>query len=113
MHELSVATSILRIAEEEVGKIKGDKVKEITLKVGKLSGVELDSLHFAWELCMKGTVLENAELIVLEPEGQARCAECNTIFPLEKVYDVCPECKSPFKEIISGKELKIKKLIII
>ncbi len=112
MHELSVVTSILKIAEEEVKKAKGKDVKEITLKIGKLSGVELDSLHFAWEQCMKGTVLEKADLIVMEPEGKARCAECNTVFDLEKIYDTCPECHSPFKEIISGKELKIKKLII-
>ncbi|MDR2123167.1 MAG: hydrogenase maturation nickel metallochaperone HypA [Flavobacteriaceae bacterium] len=113
MHELSVATSILRIAEEEVEKVKGKKVKEITLKIGKLSGVELDSLKFAWEICMKGSVLEEAKLIITEPEGKAQCAECKTVFPLEKIYDVCTNCKSPFKEIISGKELKIKKLIII
>ncbi len=112
MHELSVVTSILKITEEEVKKVKGKKVKEITLKVGKLSGIELDSLYFAWEQCMRETVLEDAELIVLEPEGMARCAECDTIFALEKIYDTCPKCHSPFKEIISGKEMKIKKLII-
>lgn len=113
MHELSVVTSILKITEEEVKKIQGKNVREITLKIGKLAGVELDSLYFAWEQCIKGTILERAELIIEEPEGKAKCAECNTSFALEKIYDSCPNCKSPFKEILSGKELKIKKLIIV
>ncbi|MDR3273437.1 MAG: hydrogenase maturation nickel metallochaperone HypA, partial [Flavobacteriaceae bacterium] len=82
MHELSIATSILKTAEKETKKAGGSKVKEITLEIGKLAGVEIDSLHFAWDLCMKDTVLEHAELIISQPDGKACCAECGTVFGL-------------------------------
>jgi hydrogenase nickel incorporation protein HypA/HybF len=112
MHELSIATSIIKTAEKEVQDNGGEKVLEIYLEIGKLSGVEIQSLHFVWELSAKGTVLQDSKITIFEPEGRAKCAECDTEFILEKIYDSCPECNSPFKNIISGKELKIKKLII-
>lgn len=112
MHELSIAISIIKTVEQEVRDNGGDKVLEIHLEIGKLSGVEIQSLQFVWELSAKGTVLEDSKITIFEPEGKAQCAECDTEFALEKIYDSCPKCKSPFKNIISGKELKIKKLII-
>ncbi len=112
MHELSIATSIVKTAEKEVRDNGGEKVLEIHLEIGKLSGVELQSLLFIWELSAKGTVLQDSKLTIMEPEGIAQCAECETEFALENMYDSCPKCQSPFKKIISGKELKIKKLII-
>jgi len=90
----------------------GGKVLEIYLEIGKLSGVEIQSLHFVWELSANGTVLQDSKVIITEPEGKAKCAECETEYLVEKIYDSCPKCNSPFKSIISGKELKIKKLII-
>ena len=112
MHELSIATSIIKTTENEVDAANGEKVIEIVLEIGKLSGVEIQSLYFVWELAAKNTVLEDSKITIFEPEGIAICAECDTEFKMEKIYDSCPKCNSPFKTIISGKELKIKKLII-
>lgn len=112
MHELSIATSILKTVENEVEKIKGKDVKEIFLEIGKISGVEIPSLDFVWGSCMKNSVLENAKVHITEPEGLAKCAECNHEFNISKIYDSCEKCGSPFKEIITGQEMKIKKLII-
>jgi len=112
MHELSIVTSIIKTAEKEVETIGGGQIAEIYLEIGKLSGVEIQSLNFIWDLCAKDTVLQDSKVTIMEPEGSAKCAECDTEFKLEKIYDSCPKCHSPFKNIISGKELKIKKLII-
>lgn len=113
MHELSIATSILKTAEEEVNKVDGESVSNIYLEIGKLAGVEIESLNFVWEQCMKNTVLEQANLFINEPNGKAKCIECETVFKLVHIFDFCPKCKSPFKEVLEGKELKIKKLIIV
>jgi hydrogenase nickel incorporation protein HypA/HybF len=112
MHELSIATSIIKTTENEVDVAKGEKVIEIVLEIGRLSGVEIQSLLFVWELAAKNTVLEDSKITIFEPEGIAICAECEIEYKMEKIYDSCPNCNSPFKSIISGKELKIKKLII-
>ncbi|NDP27659.1 MAG: hydrogenase maturation nickel metallochaperone HypA [Flavobacterium sp.] len=112
MHELSIVTSIIKTAEFELETTGGGKIVAIVLEIGKLSGVEIQSLHFVWELVAKNTVLENSKITIFEPEGIAICAECETEYKVEKIYDSCPKCNSPFKKIISGRELKIKKLII-
>ena len=110
MHELSVAIGIVNIAEKETKKANKTKVELIELEIGSLSGVELDSLKYVWEVAVKDTVLEYAEKKINYIEAQAKCLECETIFKVENVYDNCPNCKNYFKDIIKGKELRIKSL---
>ena len=66
MHELSIATSILKTATQEVEKIKGKKVEEIYLEIGKISGIEIPSLEFAWEQCMKDSVLRHRCKVIFQ-----------------------------------------------
>ena len=61
---------------------------------------------------MKNSVLDGAKVHIAQPQGYARCAECNHEFKISKIYDSCEKCGKPFKEIITGQEMKIKKLII-
>jgi hydrogenase nickel incorporation protein HypA/HybF len=108
MHELSVAIGIVNIAEKETQKANKSRVELIELEIGSLSGIELDSLEYIWEVAVKGTVLEGAIKKIDFIEGQANCLECETSFKVENVYDNCPTCKSYFKDIIKGKELRVK-----
>ena len=77
-----------------------------------MSGVEMDSLEFAWPMAVKDTVLENARRDIDYIEAKARCLECETEFDIEHIYDECPNCKSYFKDIFRGKELRVKALEI-
>ena len=110
MHELSVAMGIVNIAEKETKKANKNNVELIELEIGSLSGVELDSLEYVWEIAVKDTILEKAKKIITLIEAEATCLECENIFPIENVYDNCPKCKSYFKDIIKGKELRVKSL---
>lgn len=110
MHELSVAMGIVNIAEKEIKKANKNKVTLIELEIGSISGVELDSLEYVWDIAVKDTVLENAEKVIDFIEAEAKCLECDTKFSVENVYDNCPKCKSYFKDIIKGKELRVKSL---
>ncbi len=112
MHELSIALGIVDIAEKETAKAQADTVSEIELLIGSLSGVEMEALDFVWPSAVKDTVLENAERKVEKIDAQARCLECEHIFPVEQLYDNCPKCNSYFKDIFQGKELKVKRLIL-
>jgi len=110
MHELSIALGIVKIAEEEVAKANANYVEKIELKIGSMSGVELSSLNYIWDSATKGTVLEGAKLDIEFIEAKAKCLECNIEYKLEKIYESCPVCKGHFKEILQGKELKVKAL---
>ena len=110
MHELSIALGIVNIAEKETKKAKAQKVELIELEIGTLAGIEFDSLDFVWPSAVKNTVLEYAEKKIHIVEAEAKCADCETIFKVEQVYDACPECNSYLKHIVKGKELLVKSL---
>lgn len=113
MHELSIAMGIVNIAEKEVKKAAVTSVTKIELQVGKLSGVELDSLNFVWESAVKHTVLEKAVKDIEVIKGRGKCIDCNTEFEMLHIYDNCPNCQSNFKSIINGKELRVKAIEVI
>jgi len=112
MHELSIAMSIVEIAEENARKESASVVTEIELEVGTLSGVVMEALETAMDSAIKGTMMENAVIKYKMIAGKAQCAECGTVFDTDTAFDPCPECGSPFSDIVQGKELTVKKLIV-
>jgi len=113
MHELSIALGIINIAEKETNKANKKSVTLIELEIGSLAGVELDSLEYVWKPAVKGTVLEKAELQIDFKQARAKCLECSTTFKMEHLFDSCPNCNSHFKDILQGKELRVKSLEVI
>ena len=110
MHELSIALGIVKIAEDERSKAGADRVESIDLEIGRLSGVELNSLEFAWPIAVKDTVLEHAKKNIDVIDGWAKCLECEEEYSIVHAYDGCPACQGYFKDIIRGKELRVKSL---
>ena len=110
MHELSIAMSIIEIAEENAKNANASVISEIELDIGTQSGVVLDALEFAMEAATKDTMLENAEIKINTIAAKSRCSKCNKEFYIEEIFTACPECGNPFCDIIQGKDLKVKSL---
>ena len=70
MHELSIAHSILSIAEKAVPKNDGAVVTGVNLQIGELSGVEIESMKFDFSIIKEDTILEKAELLIDIIEGE-------------------------------------------
>lgn len=112
MHELSIALGIVKIAEKEAAKANVHEISMIELEIGTLSGIEISSLSFVWPSAVKDTVLEKAERRIDVIQAKGKCIDCDTEFDLKHIYDQCPNCKSFFKSILKGKELRVKALEI-
>lgn len=112
MHELSIAAQIIEIAEEECRKANAGKVKELEIEVGAVSGIMVEALEFALSVSFENTLLEGCSYAILLVEATARCEDCNRNFILENILDPCPHCFSFRKTILSGKELKIKSIMV-
>lgn len=112
MHELSIAYSIVELAEEQANKRNASEIEEIELEIGQLAGVEIQTLDFALQSAVKGTRLENARIVRHIIEGEARCNDCETIFAIGTLFTPCPRCNSYCTKIIHGKELRVKSLIV-
>ena len=110
MHELSIALGIVKIAEAETRKAGAARVDVIELEIGRLAGIELDSLEFVWPLAVENTLLQDARRKIHLIDGQALCMDCDRQFPIEHIYDCCPVCGSSVKTVTKGKELRVMAL---
>lgn len=106
MHELGITQNIVSIAVEHA---RGAKVQRVSLEIGKLSAVMPEAIRFCFDVCSQGTLVEGAELEIIEIPGLARCRQCGTEVPLDIPFGVCT-CGSTDLQILQGEELKIKEL---
>lgn len=112
MHELSIAQSIVELAEQHARAHHSSVVEEVELEIGCLAGVEADTFAFALESAVKNTWLENAVILRRYIEGEGCCSECGKKFPLADLYSPCPDCGSYFINITQGRELRIKSIVV-
>ena len=113
MHELSLLENVREILEDHSVSQNFSKVTKVTLEIGKLSCVEPEALRFGFDVVMKDSLAENAELIITELNGLGLCRQCQQQIEMETLYDTCIYCGSPFVTLIQGTEMKIKDLIVI
>ena len=112
MHEMSIAISIVEAVEAKAREEGAERISGIDLLIGKLAGIEPDSLVFCFSAAAKGTLAEEAVLVIEEPEGVGECGECGMRFPVSFYYAECPECRSFLVNIVSGKEFLIQSMTI-
>ena len=112
MHELSIVMSIIETAEEQVKKHQAHSVESIDLIIGDLAGVDSRALDFAWDTSVKNTVLEKASKNIIHVTAKAKCLECDCEFVIKEIYDPCPICGTNLLQIVQGKELQIKSMIV-
>ncbi len=112
MHELSIAQSIIAIAEKTLSGKTGHDIKAVRLQVGELSGIETESLLFSFSVIRVNTLLHNASLDIEVIEGQAQCNRCTTSFHLDNYGKPCPNCGSYDMQILKGKEMKVLNILV-
>lgn len=112
MHELSIAMSIVDIVEDYVKKADASKVKRLELEIGTQSGVVDEALKFAMDEAFKGNALDGAEVQIHKIQAEAKCDACSAVFAVDDIFSPCPECGVVRNELVKGKELNVKKIIV-
>lgn len=112
MHELSIALSIIELAEEEARKANAGSITKIEVEIGTMAGVENDALLFCWESARTGTMARNAELVINSIQAEAQCLDCGNVFTIAHFYAECPSCKSFRFQVSKGKELRVSALLV-
>ena len=110
MHEMSLMEGMLRIIEENAKTQSFGRVRNVILEIGKLAGVEVEALRFAFEAVAEGSITEGATLEIEEPQGLGWCVECETESPVETRYDPCPLCGRVPLNITGGTQMRVKAL---
>lgn len=106
MHELSIAVSIVEIAEKEAAR-RGVRVGAVHLRLGPLAGVVKEALLSAYELACENTPLAGTRLIVEDVPIVVYCPRCEARRTLNSMRFLCPECQTPTPEVLQGRELEI------
>jgi hydrogenase nickel incorporation protein HypA/HybF len=113
MHELSIAMSIVELAEEEAER-RGVQITAVHLKLGALSGVVKDALLSCYEMACEGTVLQGSRLLIEDIPIVIYCPACRAERPLSSIQlFCCPDCGTPCSEIKQGKELEVVALEVV
>jgi len=108
MHELSIAMSIVEMAEEESGQRGRARVNAVHLKLGPLAGVVKEALLSSYEMACEGTGLQGSRLVIEEIPLVVYCPKCLAPRTIESIqWFACPECRSPVSEVIQGRELQV------
>jgi len=111
MHELSIAISMIELAEEEAARHENVRVCAIHLKLGVLSGVAKEALLSSYELACEGTALEGSELVIEELPVIVYCSKCDARRQVESALLLsCPDCGTPTADIVQGRELQVSAL---
>lgn len=113
MHELSIAMSIVEMAQEEAAARGNVHVEAVHLKLGKLSGVVKEALLSSYELACETTVLEGSRLIIEEIPVEIFCQPCRSQRPVHSIqHFCCSDCGTPSAQVVRGKELEVVALEI-
>ena len=106
MHEMSLCEGIRNVIEGATDR----PVTKVRVEIGKFAGVEKDALSFAFDVVMRGSVAEGAELIMIDLPGRALCYDCMKEVEIDHRLDPCPDCGGGKLMPQGGDEMRIKDL---
>jgi hydrogenase nickel incorporation protein HypA/HybF len=111
VHEVSIVEALIDQVRREVEQSGHDgRVTRLELVVGRLSGVSVDSLRFAFEMLAPGTLVEAAEVEIAEPRAECCCRACGKRTPIDELIVQCPACASPQITIEGGRDLLLQSI---
>lgn len=104
MHEVSVATAIVRAVLDAV---PGRSVEAVEVDVGTMSGVVPQALDFAWDVATAETSLEGAALVIEVIPLTVYCEDCSAVVTPDLGF-ACPVCGTLSGDVRSGRELDVR-----
>lgn len=112
MHETDMTKAlIMTVRDWWESQPERPKIAKVHLIVGKFTCVEPVSLQFAFEVQVRNTFLDGAELVIQETPLIAFCHSCQVEYQPEiGLQYACPTCHAPMDDIRSGRELKIDRV---
>ena len=111
MHEMSIAESVLGIVEDTARQEGFGRVKEVRLEMGRLAAVEVEALRFCFDVVVRGSLAEGAELAIDEVPGTAWCFDCSESVSVDARGEACPRCGGGRLQVNGGTEMRVKDLV--
>jgi len=107
MHEFSITQNILSIALEQAEAAKANKIVNINLTIGELTGIVDECVQFYFDLLSRDTIAAEASLSFNLIPTKLRCRNCTTTFSPDNLDWACPSCREQKIEIVAGRECSV------
>jgi hydrogenase nickel incorporation protein HypA/HybF len=113
MHEMSLAEGIRCTVMDQAQAHGFTRVTRLRLEIGRFAGVEKPALEFAFDVVMRGSPAEGAELSLIDLPGRALCYDCMVEVEINDRLDPCPHCGGGKLMPQGGDEMRIKDMEVI
>jgi hydrogenase nickel incorporation protein HypA/HybF len=95
MHEISLVQGLVQQLKELAAENQATKVISVTMDIGPLCGVVVDSFRFGFEIISsEEELMRGAKLIVNVPPVRYTCSVCGEVMvTADPRPDCCPKCQ--------------------
>jgi hydrogenase nickel incorporation protein HypA/HybF len=108
MHEYSIVASLIDRVQQEAAAHGDARVHRLHVKVGELSGVELDLLKTAFDTFREQTICNGAELTINTVAAAWACPSCERTVTRGSILR-CDACGRPAR-MIRGDEIILERI---
>jgi hydrogenase nickel incorporation protein HypA/HybF len=108
MHEYSIVQSLIARVEEEARLRGAERVLAIEVRIGELSGVEVELLRTAYSLFRETGPYRDTELRIEEIGARWACPRCDE-GPAPGGSLRCPACSRPLR-LVAGDEILLQRI---
>ena len=105
MHEVGIARGILDAVAERF-PLRAS-VREIVVRLGPFSGVEPESLRFAFDALREDVLSAETRLVLELPPATGDCADCGKDIPLPFPGPLCPQCHRTLAAVHGDDEMTL------
>ena len=114
MHELGIVVHVINQIETLAKEQKVNKVVQLSLEVGEVSGIVKEYFVDAFEWAKKRTeYLKECELDFIIIEGKSYCQDCKETFKTTAYGKTCPHCGSSNTYLVTGNQVSIKDIKVV
>lgn len=110
MHEYSIVSALYDRIAAEASARGATAVTRVEVRIGALSGVEVELLRTAFDLFKEGTLCAEAPIDVEEVPARWACPVCAEA-PGEGARLICPSCGRPVR-LTSGDEIELVRIAL-
>jgi hydrogenase nickel incorporation protein HypA/HybF len=132
MHEWALAEAIVMSVVEYARRRNASGVRKVIVSLGELQAIDKEILSFALSELRKESPLPIKEFVLEDEEAVFRCRACGYEWRLKDMEGIsedvreyihfvpevvhtylrCPRCGSPDFEVVSGRGVRIKEVIL-
>ena len=114
MHELGIVVHVVNQIEKLAKEKNVQKVVELTLEVGEVSGVVKEYFVDAFEWAKKRTeYMKETKLNLIIIQGVTYCEDCKQTYRTTEYGKTCPKCGGGNTYLVTGRDVVIRDVKVI